>query len=334
MDWTGGTRRRFAVCKNKGQLQRQKEHFAKVRAATKLLSSSRKDFEPLFRGDAELRQTQQAQARKHVVSEECSAHTPLSLDDCPTKHALWSSSIRTASRQQSGARESERNGQPPRSSSLMPGSSSSGYQHEDDMVHDMPDESDLLEQSRQRLLARGDWLGLRLSQPIRMRFPFSRDTEGICKRRIVHRSGSPEESAALRRATTPLFQMRPSSSRYMMHGALQGDDQMRIKIGSVTSSHTCAKSSNVSESLSGISCDSEPLSEESMLLQPDEDQQFLNVPNWRPAADSSLQSVSNAESRLEAPGSPAVPPILQYQTEALEEADTMAAVYSNSDFMR
>ena len=48
MDWTGGVRRRFAAGKNNANMLKQKQHFAKARAALQHTPSSYCAFKPAY----------------------------------------------------------------------------------------------------------------------------------------------------------------------------------------------------------------------------------------------------------------------------------------------
>ncbi|KXT12149.1 hypothetical protein AC579_10385 [Pseudocercospora musae] len=130
-----------------------------------------------------------------------------------------------------------------------------------------------LRAQKKKLLARSDWLGLAAARPLRLKFKQDRENERIGKRRKMHRpSDTHVFQKQHRRIPTPAFQAQPFDP--IMSGALPREEDIKIKVGTdalATQSHISRPfHTPVATSIRPISVESEPLSEESMLLGVDE----------------------------------------------------------------
>lgn len=134
------------------------------------------------------------------------------------------------------------------------------------------DEQALFE-SRQRLLARHDWLGLAPARPPRMCFPSDDQRERIGKRRKL------VKSTALKGRRTDLSVSQPFVQGHVpfepvMIGAI-ADDDIEIKVGTEAffsqTQPTRRSRASINTSIRPISTDFDSLSEESMLLKADSD---------------------------------------------------------------
>lgn len=296
MDWTGGVRRRFAAGKNNALVQKQKAHFAKVRATLQNTPSSQHTFRPdLFdaAGDdigelVDKRRRLDEYAREGRVKRGSEkhrqrAHTSTiysSHRKSPDRPLQRNPSLR-CERQRAKRASSVVSISPGTSASSSPSSRSSRRsaqaptrtrQHSRPLHH-MAEDEQLLTANRRRLLARTDWLGLAAARPVQMKFSSYRDKDQIGKRRKVEKSGHRAKPAG-RRLLTPLFEERLLQPEYLMSGALPADD-IRIRIGTDAlasqtqrsrQSHTPANAS-----VRQASTEFGPLSEESMLLDADGD---------------------------------------------------------------
>ncbi|KAK4506662.1 hypothetical protein PRZ48_000394 [Zasmidium cellare] len=241
MDWTGGTRRRFAQGKQNAIIQKQKEHFARARAAQQ---ERREQLE--WPGHP----TEALTSRQHRP-------TMASSQAPHARHPPTSSKVSGSSRRIEAM-------QPPRLSKpsrLNP---------------NMTDEERLLLANRERLLARSDWLGLEASRPARMKFPTASDRDRVGKRRKISKSKSSRShrpKPARQRSITPLFEHRLPFEP-MMSGALV-DDEIQVKVGTdafVSQSQVSQAAQPLANtSMRQPSTEFGPLSEESMLLGADDD---------------------------------------------------------------
>lgn len=251
MDWTGGTRRRFAGARNNNTaLQKQKAHFAKARAAIQ--------HEPFtsHRGASASAHNDDTQARAYkgtaipLVSLRASLTTPGSgrntviLDD---------NDDRSINAQ--GVRSTD--------------SAANMQTHEDEEL--------LLIARRRKLLARNDWLALDPTRPLRIGFPTTSDKDRVGRRKKVKRPSATCSKAAQRRLLTPLFEERLEPAAYLMSGALPAvqDEHIEIKVGTgaFDSQSRPSRKSNTPGNLSvgPQSTILSHLSEESMLLGADGD---------------------------------------------------------------
>ena len=288
MDWTGGARRRFAPKKNNAIIQRQKAYFAKARAALNNTNPSTTPLQPF---------TNQSNpgSRGRMLSHQ-------SLLESRTGHELRARS-RTSTQGLGGeekrygweTRPSSRRREPKPFRSHSPSAISVNsinsrrassahsrqakeqqmpYHHITAAAANMNEEERLLHANRRRLLAQDDWLGLAPTQPLRMKFSTSHDKVRIGKRRKVDSVRSKKGEPAGQRLFTPLFDERLPKQEHFMSGALQRDD-FHFKIGTDALA-TQTQPSNRSytpgkTSLIQPSTEFERLSEESMLLGPDDD---------------------------------------------------------------
>lgn len=253
MDWTGGTRRRYAG-KGKGNavLQRQKAHFAKARAAL----------------------GQQV----HVVPERFLQNAAASREYQPRMAAGTAPHVERASfqgsksrGQSSNASRSIQNTQRAASRSKRPistelkGTKPSVALSEEDLA---------LIANRERLLARDDWLGLAPTRPVKIIFPSYGEQEQIGKRRKIQKQEARSHQPAELRPVPYQFEGRHEPFEPVMSGARETDD-IKIKIGTdalLSQTQRSRRShDSTNTSLRPISSNFGPISEESMLLKADSD---------------------------------------------------------------
>lgn len=251
MDWTGGTRRRFAGARNNNTaLQKQKAHFARARAAIQ--------HEPFtsHRGASASAHNDDTQAR-------------------PYKGTATFFESRCASLTRSGSGRNSvilddnddrsTNAQRVRST----GSAANAQLHEDEEL--------LLIARRRKLLARKDWLALDPTRPLRIGFPTTDDKDRVGRRKKVKRPSATCPKAAQRRLMTPLFEERLEPTAYLMSGGLPPahDELIEIKVGTgaFDSQSRPSRKSNTPGNISvgPQSTILSHLSEESMLLGADGD---------------------------------------------------------------
>ncbi|GIZ40675.1 hypothetical protein CKM354_000400400 [Cercospora kikuchii] len=267
MDWTGGTRRRYASNAKKNQvLQKQKAHFAKVRANGAAYSpNAMPDF---IRQAMSAKDNAEYQRREEGVGESrrrsVSAGSQQSAADwCSNTSNQHSTSNGTRLRKRKGLHD----GIIPKDSERLVGA----------LAADMTDEARRLRTSRHHLLAQRDWLGLAAARPLKIKFPRDRDNERVGKRRKVKRSRH-HVQATHHKPVTPPFQHQQHFFEPMMSGAIQNHD-MHIKIGTDAFASQTQRSRKsrtpVNTSLCHLSTEFGPLSEEPMLMD-EEDASFLN----------------------------------------------------------
>ncbi|KAK1078378.1 hypothetical protein LTR33_007286 [Friedmanniomyces endolithicus] len=272
MDWTGGSRRRFAAGKNNASVLKQKQHFARARGIAQNLASS----QHMFKLDL-LPPTTAAPGNHHTYHSRHSVKSPAGADERHRRSAAdrtrtrpvmsddrrrsttraqlqyhdvvyVSSELSSSTRPTSGA--ASLNG--PTHPDLQAGPTQDGAVAEEDLR---------LLADRRRLLARGDWLGLSATRPLQMAFTSSHDKDRVAKRRKVAKSRQ--------RLLTPPFEERLLRPIHTMSGAFPQDD-FHIKIGTdalATQTQPSRPShSRANTSMRQPSTEFGPLSEESMLL--------------------------------------------------------------------
>lgn len=251
MDWTGGTRRRFAGARNNNTaLQKQKAHFAKARAAIQ--------HEPFtsHRGASASAHNDETQARAYKGT--ATATSLVSLRASLT----WSGSGRNSMILDDNDDRSI-NAQRVRSTD----SAANVQMHEDEEL--------LLIARRRKLLARNDWLALDPTRPLRIGFPTTSDNDRVGRRKKVKRPSATCSKAAQRRLLT--FEERLEPTAYLMSGALPPthDEHIEIKVGTSAfdSQSRPSRKPNTPGNLSvgPQSTILSHLSEESMLLGADGD---------------------------------------------------------------
>jgi hypothetical protein len=251
MDWTGGTRRRFAGARNNNTaLQKQKAHFAKARAAVQ--------HEP-FTGHQTASAVAHNDDTRDMSYKGSTAWPP----------ALYASLTRPGSSRGSvTARDSgktSKNKRQARSTDPTVDAQVRG------------DEELLLIARRRKLLARNDWLALDPTRPLRIGFPTTGDKNEIGRRKKIKRSSATGPKAAQRRLLTPLFEERLEPTAHLMSGALTPaqEDHIEVKVGTraFDSQSRPSRNSNIPRNLSvgPQSTILSHLSEESMLLGADGD---------------------------------------------------------------
>ncbi|KAK3686916.1 hypothetical protein LTR37_019358 [Vermiconidia calcicola] len=293
MDWTGGTRRRFAAGKNNSTLQKQKQHFAKARAVLQTTPGSLHGFRPSF-----LRPTP---SPTNSVSGQQLPHVDLTS----RQHKLVSSGLgqreRQPERQHFSNQQDEHrqnDSQLPRTRKSLRSSHPAGLSSSDhscrvgsstshvntsrskhasrrgSRANKSSQEEKLLLANQQRLLARRDWLGLAPTRPVQMNFLGSHDKEHIGKRRKIEKSGPRTSKPAGRRLVTPLFEQRLAPEDYTTNGGIQLNEVL-VKIGTdalVSQTQRTNRSQTPGQvSVRQPSTEFGPLSEEPMLLGADGD---------------------------------------------------------------
>lgn len=281
MDWTGGTRRRFAGAKHNTTLQRQKVHFARARVAVQHEPfSSRERSKGIDHND-----DTRATSYRCIVS------------------TLKPSRLRLLTRLGSGrdAVISERDDHKKTSTrqSRITSSTGAAQSRQDEELH--------LLASRRRLLARDDWLALDHTRPLRIGFSNAGDKDRVGRRRKIKKSSAMRTNAAQRQHMTPLFEERLEPSAYLMSGALasEHDNHVEIKIGTgaFDSQSRPSRRSTISRnaSMGARSTALSYLSEESMLLGADGDTfdaDQVEVPTYT-HADHGKRQVSVRPASLE-----------------------------------
>lgn len=247
MDWTGGTRRRYAG-KGKGNaiVQKQKAHFAKARAANgyQVIPENFKQEPAVSRG---------IQPRANGFE--------------PSPETFHNRSSHLDNHGQSTRREMDRKAR-----------KSMHLKHAERMYDkpnlSMTEEEAALIANRERLLARHDWLGLAPTRPVRIKFPSERERQRIGKRRKVDKPRARMVQPADSNAFAYPFEHRHLPFEPMMSGAL-GNDDIQIKVGTdafLSQTHRSRLSHNsANTSIRPISTDFDPISEESMLMKADSD---------------------------------------------------------------
>ncbi|KAK5170225.1 uncharacterized protein LTR77_004811 [Saxophila tyrrhenica] len=287
MDWTGGTRKRFAAGRNNATIQKQKAHFAKARAALHATPNSQRSFRPIFEREITLSTGLKAvehsptlrslnntpELREHGKHRDTrghgSAHTPSTAQHHNSGHAARSEGFRRPA------------GRPIRSLAAVRSRTSSRLAPDVAARRDQApgairtegrtDEETLLLVRRRQLLRRPDWLGLSMKRHADVSYASSIDNEHVGKRRKVKRS-------ALRNAITAtnsqdlLLPQREVVREDMMSGALPSG-HIEVKIGTdAFATHTqpsCRSQTPGHTSMRQPSTDVALLSEESMLLEDD-----------------------------------------------------------------
>lgn len=272
MDWTGGTRRRFAGARNNNAaLQRQKAHFARARAAIQHEPFSSHQRSKAIDHNDDTR----ARAYKGSVLHSHSSLRLLTHSGSGPDAVISGRDERTkTSIRQSGAISSAKNAQP----------------RQDEELH--------LLASRRKLLARNDWLALDHTRPLRIGFPTVVDKDRVGRRRKIKKSPETRTKAACPRLLTPLFEERLEPNAYYMSGALSPEhrDHIEVKVGTSafgTQGRPSGRSSR-NASMGAQSTALSHLSEESMLLGADGDSfdadQF-EVPAYTRDANDALEGL-------------------------------------------
>lgn len=256
MDWTGGTRRRYAQTgKNNQILAKQKAHFAKARANGKTRSpGSVPDF------------IREAVGHQVPSASGGSRHFAHVDDQDRSRSSTSAAHGRSHHKGRDAAQRSAPVGRKMTSHAITPDVSGANVPSASNGV---TDEEYRLRLNRQRLLARTDWLGLSASRPLKIKFPTNRDKERIGKRRKIEKPRRKDVHRPLQRRITPPFQHRERLLEPMMSGAVLNDD-IEVRIGTdafATQTQQSRKSiTSINTSMRPPSTEFGPLSEESMLL--------------------------------------------------------------------
>lgn len=235
MDWTGGTRRRYAQAGKNVVVQKQKAHFAKVRSAGH--PQPPRSMPDFMREAVESKSYRQAKtSQQHRGS--------------------------TTLRSEGGSRSS-------RSSEARCRRRAADVRDQA-VPADMTDEERKIQSARRSLLARSDWLGLNASRPVKVQFPAERDVERIGKRRKVLKTSRNGPREFQQRRVTPPFQHRERLMQPMLSDDGRGES-IDIKIGTGALAGTQTELSRpphvvANTSMRQPSTEFGPLSEESMLM--------------------------------------------------------------------
>ncbi|PPJ56323.1 hypothetical protein CBER1_00765 [Cercospora berteroae] len=266
MDWTGGTRRRYASnAKKSAVLQKQKAHFAKVRANGATCSPHAvPDF---IRQAMSAKDNAEHQRRDKGVGESGRGSVSTGSQHSAAERCSNTSNEHTTSnRTRLRTRKRLRDSLTPEGPERLAGA-----------LVDMTDEVRRLRASRHHLLARRDWLGLAAARPLKIKFPKNRDSERVGKRRKVKRPRDHVQLSRHKRVTPP-FQHQQHFFEPMMSGAIQ-NHEIHIKVGTDAFASQTQRSrksrSPVNTSLRHLSTEFGTLSEEPMLMD-EEDASFLN----------------------------------------------------------
>lgn len=175
------------------------------------------------------------------------------------------------------------------------------------------DQELLLLSKRRKLSSQDDWLALRPTKPLRIKFSKAAEVEQIGRRRKVKNRLPEQPRPARPRSFTPIFERRLDCNRYLMSGALPSmqEEYINVKVGT-SAFDSCGRSSqysiaNARSSVAPTSRSFSHLSEEPMLLGADGDTfdadqvvipavQPLNYPaNARPLAEEDEYSVKRSD---------------------------------------
>lgn len=266
MDWTGGTRRRYA---NKGKgsnavAQKQKAHFARARAAAQSQTPAIPEF------------MQTALASKRYQPPMTSSQHPgfNSHGRTPDRREKAPGSDRSSIRRSKHTDNDRQTYEADSGTSRKPPASKqerSLTSQELGFPATMTEEERLLLANRRRLLARSDWMGLAASRPAKFKFPSHRDKDRIGKRRKVEKSRVEQLRDPAPRPLSPVFQERHRPFEPLMSGALP-QEEIDIKIGTdAFASQTQTIRPSVTPANTSMRPPSTVLSEESMLLDVDTD---------------------------------------------------------------
>ena len=351
MDWTGGSRKRFAA-KGNAMLQKQKAHFAKVRATTQNAPSSQHTFKPDFLRDSRPSFNRKQTLHDSMHKTQNQGEITLAKEHAPSgqidKRGSSSHETHAATMRQPPTGPAEVVSVSSRVSSSAYQSSPSEHRHhsgkEDTYVLRPPsgvsEEEALLLANRRRLLARSDWLGLSAVRPVRMNFSASHDKDRVGKRRKVQKTGSQKAKPAGQRLLTPLFEDRMLFGRdQLMHGAIPDEESIRIKIGTdALASQTQPSRSRRSHtpahtSARATSTEFGPLSEESMLLGADGDTFELERPPLSAPHPDLSHAAANGQHPAESCFAVAGSQITYLDQQSLEipESTINAREYGNTD---
>lgn len=281
MDWTGGARKRFAKGKHNAVLARQKAHFQKMAKANAIKAPP--DPIPSF-----MRAAYRSNSYQPLMASATSSSFQAKPDDsCFSQHNSKQSKHLSPGL---AARASPRDNTPP--GRCRDPSSKSTNLPGHPYVGTAVVAADALLAQKQRLLARSDWLGLAVAKPLHLNFNRNRDNDRVGKRRKIDKSSSHPTFIQKHheRVPTPLFRSRLGERDALMSGALPNSD-IQIKIGTEALATQTQPSRHsitpVHTSIRPMSAASSSLSEESMLLDVDEDgfelgtaQTYMHLPNF------------------------------------------------------
>lgn len=312
MDWTGGVRRRYAAGKNNASLLKQKQHFARARAAQAKNTSSRVTVVPTSPGISSRSPRQNLAVQQRAASRIPREMANSSGHDAPLMDRT-SEGILPWDRCANQSLPLHSTPGPTIKAPVRP-----PVQY----GRTLSDEERLLLARRQRLLERHDWVGLAATRPVHLDFRSEQDKDRVGKRRKISRSTKDAKTTGRQRPLPPLFEQRLPGHDHFMSGVLLGPE-IRVKVGTeALASQTQVSSRShtpVNTSLRPLSTQQTLLSENSMLLG-SEDADFsaaqiaapIDVPLMVPLNDrghlTGVTQDSNTEitARTESPGHPQI----------------------------
>ncbi|SMR42526.1 unnamed protein product [Zymoseptoria tritici ST99CH_1A5] len=209
MDWTGGTRRRFAAKgKGNGILRKQKAHFAKVRAGEHPTLTGR------LREGSATRQIRPSMLDPNGINdEETSRRQSRSQGSGVARPKVGHGQAATSRRFPSPA---------PRRRGRMPGIT------KHPRAETALDEESKRTTARQQLLARSDWLGLEVTRPVKMKFPSNREQDRVGKRRKIEKQHIRKTIPAEKQVFSHIDGIK---TRVLEPDSVSVDDNIRIRIG-------------------------------------------------------------------------------------------------------
>nr|POE80949.1 hypothetical protein CFP56_57023 [Quercus suber] len=246
MDWTGGTRRRFAGGKGNTIVQKQKEYFATARNRLGHKTASQRSFHPDFLHGTTGREQQISprvdhKSAKHVplhsryeyrtASARCRPPFDLDKDNAHENENENEALVHHSDTRRDLSLIGEQDFNSPANSSSLhtprkhPASHSTRL---DGLVKSNMADNDLTI-LRKRLLAKDDWLGLRAKRPLQYHVPAHSDKSRIGKRRKISHP-TPGRRPVREGCLSPLFMQRLRRPEYVMSGGLP-DEQIKVRIG-------------------------------------------------------------------------------------------------------
>jgi hypothetical protein len=295
MDWTGGTRRRFAAGKGNATLRKQKAHFAKARATAHV---GARDSDP---SKLTANILHPAVSKSHLACRlDTTSGSTHRYDDkrATEQRGNWVSTSKYTLQKVHSGRPSASNSRRirPEERTIPPQTRPASQQIHRDRAQphgiassapELTDEMKLLLARRRRLLARTDWLGLAAMRPASITFASSHDKNLIGRRRRVRKAtGSKRVINGLQSAQPPPYHALGDTAR--SDGVSQDHIEVRIGPGAMGTQTQHSRPSHHSRqtSIRPPSTDVALLSEESMLLGDDGDAfETLNIGAPPPPGD-------------------------------------------------
>ncbi|KAF2182027.1 hypothetical protein K469DRAFT_252419 [Zopfia rhizophila CBS 207.26] len=250
MNWTGGRLQRHSRNAGQAVVQRQKQHFAKVRTQLQNGRTAHAvPFRPSFLDEEGLDLRDQLPSfgvgSVRNVGQSKRLQQRLDEEEAATPDARMSGrgrALRARNAQAAGARTFRRGHRATSSDGLVTheraSSLNGGRNHrkrgnaEKRKLTDMTEEYQLLEANRKRLLKRQDWVGLAPSRPVNMHFASRRDKDKICKRGKIEERPIIQQASKEKIMRWPPHHTDGKSPRPYMSGAFLNDiEGVKIRIG-------------------------------------------------------------------------------------------------------